>query len=203
VITVTLVVLAAYGLGAVPFAYVVARRFAGVDVRAVGSGNVGATNVARTAGATLAVIVLALDIGKGAVAVWLAQWMGLPEAIVVLVGLAAIVGHIFPVWLGFRGGKGVATACGVFALLAPHALLVSVLAFFFFAWATRYVSLGSVVGAVVLPIAAVGAGESPATVLAACATAILVLWRHRDNMTRLLAGTEPKFGRGLEDQRGA
>jgi glycerol-3-phosphate acyltransferase PlsY len=190
----TLVVLAAYGLGAVPFAYVVARRFAGVDVRAAGSGNVGATNVARTAGTMLAAIVLVLDVAKGALAVWLARRAGLPEEIVAIAGLAAIVGHIFPVWLGFRGGKGVATACGVFALLAPHALLIAVLAFFFFAWATRYVSLGSVVGAVVLPIAAVGAGDSRATLLTACATAILVLWRHRDNMTRLMAGTEPKFG---------
>lgn len=193
-ISVTLVVLAAYGLGAVPFAYVVARRFAGVDIRAAGSGNVGATNVARTAGAGLAAIVLVLDIAKGALAVWLARRAGLPEAVVALAGLAAIVGHIFPVWLGFRGGKGVATACGVFAVLAPPALLVAVLTFLFFAGATRYVSFGSVVGAVVLPIAAAGADEPRATVLAAGATAILVLWRHRDNMTRLLAGTEPKFG---------
>jgi acyl phosphate:glycerol-3-phosphate acyltransferase len=194
VITVTLVVLAAYGVGAVPFAFIVARRFAGVDVRAVGSGNVGASNVARTAGTTLAVIVLVLDIAKGALAVWVARRVGLPEPAVAIAGLAAIVGHAYPVWLGFRGGKGVATACGVFALLAPRALLVAVLVFLFFAWATRYVSLGSVVGAVVLPIAVMGAGASRATLLTACATAILVLWRHRDNMTRLQSGTEPKFG---------
>ena len=115
-------------------------------------------------------------------------------------GVAVIVGHVYPVTLGFRGGKGVATACGVFAMLAPHAALLSVVAFAIVAWTTRYVSLGSLAGAVVLPLACAASAEVPETLLASCAAAIIIVLRHRENLNRLHAGTEPRFGRQFTER---
>ena len=115
-------------------------------------------------------------------------------------GVAVIVGHVYPLTLGFRGGKGVATSCGVFALLAPHAALLSVVAFAIVAWTTRYVSLGSLAGAVVLPLACAASAEVPETLLAACAAAIIIVLRHRENLNRLHAGTEPRFGRPFTER---
>jgi acyl-phosphate glycerol 3-phosphate acyltransferase len=115
-------------------------------------------------------------------------------------GVAVIVGHVYPLTLGFRGGKGVATSCGVFALLSPHAALLSVVAFAIVAWTTRYVSLGSLAGAVVLPLACAASAEVPETLLAACAAAIVIVLRHRENLNRLHAGTEPRFGRRFNER---
>jgi glycerol-3-phosphate acyltransferase PlsY len=229
----------AYALGALPLSYVMARRWAGVDLHEAGSGNVGATNVIRTTGWPLGVLVLVLDIAKGALAVWIAARVSAavtlldfshghfsgPRAaligigvggrietgidpvlsgtayatIVALAGVAVIVGHVYPITLGFRGGKGVATACGVFAMLAPHAALLSVVAFAIVAWTTRYVSLGSLAGAVVLPLACAASAEVPETLLASCGAAILIVLRHRENLNRLHAGTEPRFGRRFSE----
>jgi glycerol-3-phosphate acyltransferase PlsY len=189
-----LTLLAAYGLGTLPFAYLVTRGWAGIDLRHAGSGNMGAANVTRTAGPVLGAIVLALDVAKGVLAMWLAQRVGVSLEVAALAGIGAVVGHVFPVWFGFRGGKGVATACGVFSLLAPRALMLAAIAFVVIVSATRYVSLASVGAAVVLPLAMVAAGEPRVTLLASCATAVIILLRHRENISRLQAGTEPMLG---------
>jgi acyl phosphate:glycerol-3-phosphate acyltransferase len=119
---------------------------------------------------------------------------------VALAGVAVIVGHVYPITLGFRGGKGVATSCGVFAVLAPHAALLSVVAFAIVAWTTRYVSLGSLAGAVVLPLACAASAEVPEVLLASCGAAIIIVLRHRENLNRLHAGTEPRFGRQFTER---
>ena len=141
-----ILVVIGYVVGAIPFALLLARQVGGTDVRAVGSGNVGAANVLRTTGAFAGLMVMALDISKGCAVVLFAGSMGSDSAVRAVVGAAAVVGHVFPVWLRFRGGKGVATACGVFAVLAPRATAVAVATFGLVVWITRYVSLGSILG---------------------------------------------------------
>jgi acyl phosphate:glycerol-3-phosphate acyltransferase len=186
-------VLFGYLAGSVPFAFLLARR-AGIDVRIAGSGNVGAANVLRTAGARRAVLVMALDVAKGAAAVVLAHAAIGGVAAGALTGAAAIVGHIYPVWLRFHGGKGVAVAAGVFSILAPAATAIAALLFLVTVWMTRYVSLGSVAATLALPPAAWLAGESRAFVFAAAGTAALILFRHRANLRRLRSGIEPRMG---------
>jgi glycerol-3-phosphate acyltransferase PlsY len=186
-----------YLAGSVPFAFLLARR-AGIDVRAVGSGNVGAANVMRATGTGRAVAVMALDVAKGAAAVAIAQVATGGAVLASLTGAAAIVGHIYPVWLRFHGGKGVAVAAGVFALLAPLATAAAALLFVLIVWATRYVSLGSVAATIALPPAAWLAGAPAAVVSAASGSAVLILFRHRANLRRLRAGTERRFGARLE-----
>jgi acyl phosphate:glycerol-3-phosphate acyltransferase len=186
-------VLFGYLAGSVPFAFLLARR-AGIDVRIAGSGNVGAANVLRTAGARRAVLVMALDVAKGAAAVVLAHAAIGGVAAGALTGAAAIVGHIYPVWLRFHGGKGVAVAAGVFSILAPAATAIAALLFLVTVWMTRYMSLGSVAATLALPPAAWLAGESRAVVFAAAGTAALILFRHRANLRRLRSGIEPRMG---------
>jgi len=184
-----------YLVGSIPFAYLLARRFAGVDVRLAGSGNVGATNVFRTTRRSLGIAAMALDIAKGVlVAAWVSRGQG-DQAAVAAAGTAAIVGHIYPVWLRFRGGKGVATACGVFAVLAPVATAIAVAVFGVVALITRYVSLGSVAGIALVPPLAFVTGEPLPFVVAALVVAALIIFRHRSNLARLLAGTERRMGR--------
>lgn len=192
----TIAVLLAYLVGSVPFAFLLARRH-GVDLRRVGSGNIGATNVLRTAGVPSAVVAMALDAVKGALAVLVAQRLTSGPATPVAAGLASVIGHIYPVRLGFRGGKGVATATGVFAVLAPVALGVASGVFLIAVWVTRYISVGSLAGAVTLAAVAV-AGELPAAVgVGAVVAALIILHRHRDNLTRVIAGTERRVGQRL------
>lgn len=188
-----ILVLTGYLIGAIPFALLLARRMGGTDVRRVGSGNVGAANVLRVASVPVAVSVMALDAGKGCAAVWLARSLGAPEATVAAVAGAAVAGHVFPVWLRFRGGKGVATAGGVFAVLAPEATALAAVAFIGIVWLTRYVSLGSMVAAVVLAAAVPFTGEGAPVVTCAAAVAVLVLYRHRGNMARLHEGRERRI----------
>lgn len=188
-----IVVLGGYFAGAVPFALLLTRRLAGADVRRVGSGNVGAANVLRAAGLPAAAGVMLLDMGKGCAAVLLARGLGASEAVAAAAGGAAVAGHVFPVWLRFRGGKGVATACGVFWALAPGAAALALAAFAGVVGLTRYVSLGSMAAAVTLPVAVVVHGAAPAVVACAAAVAALVLWRHRENMARLHAGRERRI----------
>jgi glycerol-3-phosphate acyltransferase PlsY len=188
-----LIVIAAYLIGSVPFAFMLAQR-RGVDLRRTGSGNVGASNVLRTSGVPLAVLAMALDGLKGALAVVLAQGVAAGSAVPVAAGLASMVGHIYPVWLRFHGGKGVATAAGAFSLLAPVALGLSVLVFVVVVLATRIISVGSVTAALTLAIATV-ATDSPRLVMAGAAVAAaLIVHRHRGNLARLLAGTERRVG---------
>lgn len=188
------VLVAAYLLGSIPFAFLIARRWQGIDLRRSGSGNVGATNVMRTAGTRSAIAVVTLDIIKGAAVVALAN-KTVPGAVApCAAGVAAIVGHIYPVWLRFRGGKGVATAFGVFGMLAPFGAIICCCCFLGTVWATRYVSLGSCVATLALaPVAYLTDAPRP-VVAAALTTAALVVGRHRSNLSRLQAGTERRFG---------
>lgn len=186
-------ILFGYALGSVPFAFLVARR-AGIDVRVAGSGNVGAANVLRTTGTPLGVVVMTLDIAKGAAAVLLTYLAAGTIASMAAAGAAAIVGHVYPIWLRFHGGKGVAVAAGVFAVLAPVAAAIAAAAFLATVWTTRLVSLGSVVATVTLPSAAWLAGSPRSVVSAAMGGAALILFRHRANLRRIFRGTERRVG---------
>jgi glycerol-3-phosphate acyltransferase PlsY len=186
-------ILFGYLAGSVPFAFLLARR-RGIDVRFAGSGNVGAANVMRTTGTGRAIAVIALDVAKGAAAVLAVQLIAGGAALAALSGAAAIVGHIYPVWLRFHGGKGVAVAAGVFSVLTPIATGIAVSLFLITVWVTRYVSLGSIAATVALPPVAWWSGAPPAVVMAAAATGALILFRHRANVGRLRTGTERKMG---------
>ena len=187
------VVIAAYLIGSIPFAWLVARR-RGTDLRQVGSGNLGAANVMRSSGVSAGAMVAALDIAKGAASVWLAARVGDGAELPAAAGLAAILGHIYPIWLRFRGGKGVATACGVFAVLTPLAMPVAIVIFTATVWMTKYISLGSVLATMALPPVAYALGSPSPAVLAATAAAILIVFRHRSNLMRLRMGTERRIG---------
>ena len=184
----------AYIVGGIPFAFVLARRWGGTDVRYSGSGNIGAANVLRTTGASVALAVLALDLSKGYIVVFAARSLGADQVIQGLVAIAVVAGHILPVWLKFRGGKGVATACGAFAVLAPAAALGAAIIFILFVWVTRYVSLGSMSAALALAPLAYATASPPPVVVSALVVAILVVLRHTSNMRRLTAGCERRLG---------
>lgn len=179
-------ILIGYAVGSLPIGYLVAQTRAGVDLRRVGSGNVGTANVYRTSGLTTALAVMAADMGKGVVAVLVAG--GGVNA--VAAGVAAIVGHIYPVWLGFKGGKGVATASGVFGVLTPLPAVIAAVAFAMVVARSRFVSLGSIVATIVLPIAEWMTPGLRAVDIGATLVAILILFRHRGNVMRLRAHTE-------------
>ena len=200
-----LLVAASYLAGAVPFAHLVARGFGGLDVRSAGSGNVGATNVLRIAGLPLAGLVLALDAGKGAAAVLAARAAGVEEGGQAAAAAAAVAGHVWPVWLRFRGGKGVAVAGGAFAVLAPVATGMAAAVFVTVVMVSRYVSLGSLAAAAALPLLALAAGAPAGTLAAAAGVAGLILARHRANLGRLRSGTESRLAwrRRLDGQRTA
>jgi glycerol-3-phosphate acyltransferase PlsY len=186
-------ILLGYLAGSVPFAFLLARR-AGIDVRVAGSGNVGAANVLRTTGAWRGVAVMALDVAKGAAAVLLVNPVSGGAPLTALAGAAAVVGHIYPVWLRFHGGKGVAVAAGVFSVLSPIATAVAAGLFLFTVWLTRYISLGSIAATLALPPVAWWAGAPRAVVAAAAGTGALILFRHRANLRRLRSGTERRVG---------
>ncbi|MGD8896092.1 MAG: glycerol-3-phosphate 1-O-acyltransferase PlsY [Acidobacteriota bacterium] len=186
---------AAYLLGSIPFSFLVARAFGVEDVRRVGSGNVGATNVLRSAGKAAGVLALLLDAAKGAAATWLATWLAPePSVVAALAAPTVVVGHMYPVWLRFQGGKGVATGLGAFAPLLPKAALVATILFLLTLAATRYVSLSSLVGAVSLAALAFVFGGSISVAWAATFTAGLVVLRHRSNLRRLWGGAERRAG---------
>jgi len=188
------VVLGAYLIGSIPFALLTARRWSAVDLRRIGSGNVGAANVMRASGITAGVLAALLDIMKGAVSVLVAERLTAAPAAPAMAGFAAIVGHVYPIWLRFRGGKGVATACGVFAVLAPMALLPALAVFVAAVSLTKYISLGSMLASVVLPPLAYAAGSPLPDVLAAIGAAGIIVLRHRSNLARLRSGTERRIG---------
>jgi len=187
------VVLAAYLIGSIPFALILARRW-GADLRQVGSGNLGAANVMRASGVAAGMLVAALDMGKGAASVWLATRIGDGAELPAAAGLAAIVGHVYPVWLRFRGGKGVATACGVFSMLTPLAVPPALAIFAIVVWLTQYVSLGSVLASMALPPIAYALGSPAPAVIAAAAASVLIVFRHRSNVSRVWLGTERRVG---------
>ena len=184
-----------YLLGSIPFGYLLVRIFRGQDVRETGSGNIGATNVSRTSPA-LGVITLILDGLKGTLAVLITR--ACFPARPVLWGVAAlfaIVGHVFPLWLGFRGGKGVATALGSFAILLPKTVLVVIGVFLAVFLAIRYVSLASMIALASLPLLAwlLQPSEAAGMLLLVAAASLLIIAKHHENIRRLFAGTEPRF----------
>lgn len=183
---------AAYAIGSIPFAVIAGRRV-GADVRLQGSGNPGASNVFRTLGPGAGAAVAALDIAKGAVSVLVAQRISSSEPVVAAAGAAAVVGHVFPLWLRFRGGKGVATGFGAFAVLAPAAAMLALTVFLVAVWITRHVSLGSIAAAAALPSLVYVTKSAVPVLFASFAVGALIVLRHRGNMARLLAGTEPRI----------
>jgi glycerol-3-phosphate acyltransferase PlsY len=185
----------AYLLGSIPSAYIAVRLAGKGDVREIGSGNVGATNTLRAAGWTIALPVMLVDIGKGVLAVLLMREVTPNPDWVVAAGLAAIVGHCFPVWLGFSGGKGVATAAGVFFVLAWPATLVAAGVWISMVVVTRIVSASSVAAATAFPIALYFLQKPPITVMiCAVAAAAVIIYRHRGNVSRLVRGDERRLG---------
>jgi glycerol-3-phosphate acyltransferase PlsY len=191
-----LVVTAAYLVGSIPFAFLLSRR-RGIDLRRVGSGNVGASNVLRTSGVPTAILAMALDGLKGALAVVLADRVSSGPATPMAAGLASVIGHIYPIWLRFRGGKGVATAAGVFGVLTPAALMVAAGVFLFVVWVTRFISVGSMSAAIALAIGAVATDAPLMVTSGAAVVAVIIIHRHRANLTRLVAGTERRVGQRL------
>jgi acyl phosphate:glycerol-3-phosphate acyltransferase len=197
----------AYLIGSVPFGYLIVKSTSGGDIRQTGSGGTGATNVSRRAGKLAGITTLVLDALKGAIAVFVAaKWCDqfqpnplIADWIISASAAAAIVGHIFPVWLKFRGGKGVATGAGVFLMVQPLAVLCAGVVFVVIVLVTRYVSLGSIVGAVVIPLSTwllhvfVQRDLNLAVLTAAIVGALLIVFAHRANISRLMNGTEPKF----------
>jgi len=217
----TLIIVAvSYLLGSIPFGYLLVRIFRGQDVRQTGSGNIGATNVARTGSKGLAIATLLLDALKGYAAVEFACWLagsrfarGVSASInghnprvmdsqtifllAALAAFCAILGHMFTVWLRFKGGKGVATAVGAFAALAPRAIVVALVLFLIVVALTRYISLGSIVAAAAFPLLVRWLNPAERTtvpiLLLIAASSLLIIIRHKDNIRRLLAGTEPRW----------
>ena len=190
-----LLLLAAYFIGGIPFGYLLVRWRTGEDVRAKGSGNIGATNVLRSSGRMLGIATLLLDIAKGWVAVWLMARFGSGEALwTSLAGIAVILGHAFPAVLKFQGGKAVASFVGAFLYLAPLPLLAITIVFVMVVAATRFISLGSIVGAGLFPLAVwmIDHPETP-VVAAALAGGVFIIWRHKGNIERLRAGSENVF----------
>ena len=198
--------IAAYFCGSVPFGWLLGKLFGGTDVRKTGSGNIGATNVARSAGLGAGILTLILDVAKGAIPVWVARhYFPDHSAFQILAGLAALAGHCFPVWLKFRGGKGVATAAGVFAVLCPIAAFGALLVFALVVGFWRYVSLASVSAAAATPLLVYFLWAPhyapPISVTAgALAAALLIVYKHDANLQRLVEGTEPKFSLGKKPE---
>jgi len=200
--TTSLLLAASYLLGSIPFGLILAKLFAGSDIRKSGSGNIGATNVARVVGPAAGILTLLLDVAKGAAAVWLAgRFSEQNSTALMLAGVFALLGHCFPVWLGFNGGKGVAAALGVFLMLSPMAALSALLVFILVSLAWRYVSLGSVSAAAAMPLLMYflwAPGHAPPLVVdfGTLFASALIIFKHDANLQRLVDGTEPKFSFG-------
>jgi glycerol-3-phosphate acyltransferase PlsY len=195
-------VLLAYLLGSIPFGYLLVHARSGKDIRAMGSGNIGATNVARTSGWSIGVATLVLDAAKGFFSLWLMGRLSSHSIrFMMLAALAAIAGHVFPVWLRFSGGKGVATAAGAFLAISWPAVVAAVVVFFIVALFWRYVSLASVSAAASLPLLVYilyAPGHAPPVAVSAgtLLAAALIILKHKENIHRLMAGTEPRFEMG-------
>ena len=193
---------AAYLLGSIPFGLLLTRLFGGGDVRKSGSGNIGATNVARVAGTLPGILTLLFDVAKGAAAVWLAGRVSNESATwMMIAALATLLGHCFPIWLKFRGGKGVATAAGAFLVLCPAALLGSVILFLLVVFFWRYISLASISAAASMPLLiyilwAPHHAPPPIVTFGALAAAGIIIYKHDGNIQRLVQGEEPKSSFG-------
>ena len=207
-LAIPLIIVAAYLLGSIPTGYLLVRLFRHQDIRQAGSGNIGATNVLRFGGKLLGAVTFLLDMLKGCSAVWLGALLGgllLPHSPLdalydaeALAALCAVLGHVFPVWLRFRGGKGVATGFGVFLVASPWAALAAISVFFLVLLLSRYVSLASILGSASFPVFAwlLATGPRPPFFIAVeCAVALIIILKHHQNIRRLIAGTEPRFGK--------
>jgi acyl phosphate:glycerol-3-phosphate acyltransferase len=206
-VTLAVLLVGSYLLGSIPFGYL-AGRLVGIDIRQAGSGNVGATNVVRVLGKRYGYPVFALDFLKGFGAVKISMLMApgrppewnSPEIVGILAAMSSILGHLYPPWLKFKGGKGVATSAGALLALTPVATLIGVAIWIIVFWMTRYVSLASITATVVLPIVILVVSSQdpnngrPLAYSSACVAAV-VIWRHRSNLSRLIRGTEPRFTR--------
>jgi glycerol-3-phosphate acyltransferase PlsY len=190
---------ASYLLGAIPFGFLLAKIFGGADVRKAGSGNIGATNVSRVAGPLAGILTLVFDAAKGSAAVLLVAHLTDNSALwMVVAGFLALIGHCYPVWLNFRGGKGVATAAGVFLVLSPAAMFSALAIFIIVVIAWRFVSLGSLAAAASIPLLmyflwAPHHAPPLAVTFGSLAISTLVIYKHDANMQRLVEGTETKF----------
>jgi acyl phosphate:glycerol-3-phosphate acyltransferase len=206
-VTLAALLVSSYLLGSIPFGYLTGR-LGGIDIRQAGSGNVGATNVVRVLGKRYGYPVFALDFLKGFGAVKISmliapgrppEWNS-PEIFGILAALSSVLGHLYPPWLKFKGGKGVATSAGALLALTPVATLIGVAIWIIVFWLTRYVSLASITAAVVLPVVILVVSsqdqnkDRPLVYSSACVAAV-VIWRHRSNLSRLMRGTEPRFTR--------
>ncbi|SFX01148.1 glycerol-3-phosphate acyltransferase PlsY [Thermoactinomyces sp. DSM 45891] len=188
-------IVVAYLLGSISFSYVAGRITRGIDIREHGSGNAGATNTLRTLGKTAAIVVAALDLSKGIGSVLIAEWLSASDPIVLMIsGLAAVAGHNWPIYLGFRGGKGIATTVGVFLALMFQATLIAGVIAIIVILITRYVSLGSLIFTVTLPIAIYFVGTYPSVYLwTSLLFTLFAFWRHRSNLSNLFKGVERKI----------
>ncbi len=185
-------VILSYLLGSIPVGLLLSK-VKGRDPRRVGSGNIGATNVMRTAGKTLGIVTLFCDMLKGFIPTWLAIYCGLPTGVVAAAGLAAFAGHLFPLYLKFKGGKGVATALGVFLAMKPLAVLIVFVVFLASLFIWGYVSLGSLAGTALIPIVLLALNVPPGFVLICAIMAVFIFVKHKDNKKRLLAGKEHRI----------
>ena len=192
-LVIILLIFVSYLIGSVPTGYLLGK-LRGVDVRTIGSGNVGATNVARAVGKSQGIITLIADAAKGYLPVFMALQLGQGSLTVGLTAIAAFLGHLYPLFLNFQGGKGVATGFGALLALAPMATMVLVVVFVLTVVATRIVSLGSLATAVAAPLSLWLFHQPPVIVAMGCFLGAMVIIRHRANIQRLLAGTEPRFG---------
>jgi glycerol-3-phosphate acyltransferase PlsY len=188
------IVLFGYLLGSVPFGLILTKLFSQVDPRKKGSGNIGATNIFRTAGRTLGILTLFGDLLKGVLPIWIATQWNLSDYWIAAAGLSPFLGHLFPIFLGFKGGKGVATALGVYLVISPVAVGIELLLFSILIWRWRFVSLGSICCAMTMPILiAFFRSSSRAYFILSVIIGFLILFRHQPNITRLLQGTENKW----------
>lgn len=192
--TLFLLVAAAYLIGAIPTGVILTRLAGGEDIRSAGSGNIGATNVYRVAGRKLGIITLVGDCLKGVIPLLIAQQgFHLTESGIALVALAAFIGHCYPVYLGFKGGKGVATALGIFLVLSPLSVLCLLVVFALVLWKSRYISLASISAAATVPLLILWFESSFVLFVATLIIAAMVIWKHRENIGRLRSGTENQF----------
>ncbi len=195
-----LILFFSYLLGSISFGYLAGRYLRGIDIRNFGSGNTGSTNILRTLGTGPAILVLLLDAGKGWLAVYLAHtFTGVP-LIVMLAGIAVVVGHNWPVFYDFRGGRGIATSIGVIAGLAPAVILIAGLTGVAVIAVTRFVSLGSIIGSILIPVLMIVLNQPIEYQAFGLVISILAVWRHRANIVRLLNGTENRFGSKVDTE---
>lgn len=189
-----LIIISAYLIGSIPFGFLLARFWKGIDIRKHGSGNIGATNVWRTLGKGPGIIVLLLDALKGVTAVMLAKQLGTNDLVALGAALAVMAGHSFPLWLGFKGGKIIATGAGAVLAITPVPLLLALLVWVTTVALSRYVSLGSILAAISLPIWVALFDREPSTLVFSLLAASFAVWKHSSNIKRLLNGTEFRIG---------